>query len=738
MVKGSKSILARLLANENITVQRGNYKTAYFDVEKRVLGLPLWEDYGKDVEDLLIGHEVGHALFTPADGWHDSPKEMEVPRSFLNVVEDIRIERKVQSKYPGLVNSFKKGYKKFSDLNFFNTEGKDLTEYSLIDRINIKAKLRDLVDISFTKEEQPYVNMAFACDTFEDVVEAAKSIYDFMREDDEENIQTPEFPNSPEEYDEPMEEDQDEDLSDGSQMGDQESPEESENSEGDAEQSGSEEEDDEDGEEQSSIGESDQESDPDDKEKEETMPGSGAGQDDTEEMVSETDEAFRKNEGKLTKGSDEIPVPVYVAPMCRKNFNNMLISYPEVNTARMISLEQEKGYFCNRNSEYYEDCLAEEEAAFISFQDETKKITSLIAKEFEMRKAAYRTLRASTARSGSINVNKLHSYKFEDDIFRKVTNLADAQSHGMVMVIDYSGSMIGTIESVIKQTLNLATFCKKVNIPFEVYGFTSGDKGRTYMKPEELADGSVDTNGTKFFHLLSSSFKKSQYEEAYKDLFLTVASSRYKWSEVEWKGGTPLNEVLLGLKFVLSDFRSKHAIQKLNLVMLTDGAAGHMRTNVNYRDSNRTRTDNRKFNIDFNNKIKEVYHRNVTEYLVSEYSKMGINTICFYLTETTRDINDAIYQMNGFKWIDHEVLDESRKAIRLSYRKEKLKLYKNMCGYNQYFLLKAGDKDLDTSVETLDINPNASKSQIIKAYSKYSSSKKLNRSLATKFAQAIA
>ena len=733
MVKGSKSILARLLANENITVQRGNYKTAFFDVERRVLGLPLWEDYGKDVEDLLIGHEVGHALFTPADGWHDSPKEMKVPRSFLNVVEDIRIERKVQSKYPGLVNSFKKGYKKFSDLNFFNTEGKDLTEYSLIDRLNIKSKLRDLVDISFTQEEQPYVDMAFACDTFEDVVEAAKSIYDFMREDNEDDTQSPE---SPGEYDEPMEEGEDEDLSSGSQMGDQESSEEPEDTGGDAQQQGTSEED-EDGEEQSSVGESDQESDSEEKE-ESQLPSSSGGEGDQEEMVSETDEAFRQNEGKLNKGSDGSPVPVYVAPMCRKNLGNMLISYSEVKEARMQSWEQEKSYFCNRNSSYYESAIAEEEAAFISFQDETKKITSLIAKEFEMRKAAYRTIRASTARSGSIDVNKLYSYQFQDDIFRKVTNLADAQSHGMVMVIDYSGSMIGTLEAVIKQTLNLATFCKKVNIPFEVYGFTSGDRGSSYMPHDELPTGSVDTNGTKLFHLLSSSFGKSQYEEAYKDLFMTVTSSRYKWSQVEWKGGTPLNEVLLGLKFILSDFKSKHAVQKLNLVMLTDGAAAGMRTTYRDQPESLTRTDYRKYNIDFNNKVQEVDRKQVTKYLISEYSKMGINTICFYLTETTRDINDAIYQMNDFGYVDWDVVDEQRKLIRQAYRTDKLKLYKNMCGYNQYFLLKAGNKDLDTSVENLEIDPNASKAQIKKAFSKYSSSKKLNRSLATKFAQAIA
>jgi hypothetical protein len=221
-------------------------------------------------------------------------------------------------------------------------------------------------------------------------------------------------------------------------------------------------------------------------------------------------------------------------------------------------------------------------------------------------------------------------------------------------------------------------------------------------------------------------------------LFMTVTSSRYKWSQVEWKGGTPLNEVLLGLKFILSDFKAKHVVQKLNLVMLTDGAAASMRTTYRDHPESLTRTDYRKYNIDFNNKVQEVDRKQVTKYLISEYSKMGINTICFYLTETTRDINDAIYQMNDFGYVDWDVVDEQRKLIRQAYRTDKLKLYKNMCGYNQYFLLKAGNKDLDTSVENLEIDPNASKAQIKKAFSKYSSSKKLNRSLATKFAQAIA
>ena len=68
----AQTMLAKLLAKENITIEHGNFTTAFFDVEKRVLGLPIWEDRGKDVYDLLSGHEVGHALETPPEGWHDA------------------------------------------------------------------------------------------------------------------------------------------------------------------------------------------------------------------------------------------------------------------------------------------------------------------------------------------------------------------------------------------------------------------------------------------------------------------------------------------------------------------------------------------------------------------------------------------------------------------------------------------------------------------------------------------
>ena len=133
----AQEYLAKLLAKENLTVRHGNYSTASFEPVNRILRLPLWADKGKDVYDLLVGHEVGHALFTPVDGWHDADKKIgKIPRAYLNIVEDIRIERKIQERYPGIVRRFKAGYTRLFDDNLFGTNDRDINEAGLMDRLN--------------------------------------------------------------------------------------------------------------------------------------------------------------------------------------------------------------------------------------------------------------------------------------------------------------------------------------------------------------------------------------------------------------------------------------------------------------------------------------------------------------------------------------------------------------------------------------------------------------------------
>ena len=133
-----KGNLARLLATENLVVEHKHCSTASFDVDRRVLTLPKWDKASNVVYDMLVGHEVGHALFTPNEDWRDTA---DCPKDYVNVIEDARIEKLMKRKYPGLKKSFVGGYKELNDRDFFNIHGEDLEDLTLIDRINLHFKV---------------------------------------------------------------------------------------------------------------------------------------------------------------------------------------------------------------------------------------------------------------------------------------------------------------------------------------------------------------------------------------------------------------------------------------------------------------------------------------------------------------------------------------------------------------------------------------------------------------------
>jgi len=58
--------LARLMAGEDLSVQHNPLaETASFDMNERVLTLPVWDNMSRSLYDMLVGHEVAHALWTP-------------------------------------------------------------------------------------------------------------------------------------------------------------------------------------------------------------------------------------------------------------------------------------------------------------------------------------------------------------------------------------------------------------------------------------------------------------------------------------------------------------------------------------------------------------------------------------------------------------------------------------------------------------------------------------------------
>ena len=188
-----KSNLAKLLATENITIQHNNVKTASFDVKHRVLTLPIFKQKSGDVYDMLIAHECAHALWTPYKEWEGiDNKEL---RSYVNVIEDTRIDKLIQSKY-GVIRNYQNGFDILEKQNFFGISGKDINkDFMIIDKINLRSKSLNRLPFMFAPSDKEWLAKVDNVKTFADVVALAKEMLDWQKEQVEQMQKLPDFDN---------------------------------------------------------------------------------------------------------------------------------------------------------------------------------------------------------------------------------------------------------------------------------------------------------------------------------------------------------------------------------------------------------------------------------------------------------------------------------------------------------------------------------------------------------------
>ena len=722
-----KSTLAKLLAKENITVQYGNYSTAWFDIKNRVLGLPMWKDMGKDVSDLLIGHEVGHALFTPFEGWHDSPEKLEgCPRTYINVIEDARIERHIKDAYVGLISPMARGYKKLFDDGFFGTEFHDMDwdNVKLIDKINLKAKVGAHLDVPMNDEEIVYYNRAMKTETFDEVLQLVRDVLAYTKENQEELLTPPPAPEVNENENENQEEKEQEQMQSSPGHDDVE-PEENKQEE----------------KEQPSNSEGNQEA-----------GSAGPGAPDIsipqDEDVSLSDENFRNKEDELLDLREDGTQTLVGNSFSKDTQNKLVIPFEQLSKERDKMISEMPSYA----SEDVDVAMAE----YKDYIKTVKKDVNFAVKEFEMRKAAFRYSRAQTAKTGSIDVNKVWSYKTNEDIFSRVTQLADAKNHGMVMIIDFSGSMCEIMGNVMDQLIHLVMFCKAVNIPFEVYAFSSSNRalgGSGFYDDYDTdtsnqIDGELHHQRLSMPQLVTSKLKKADFEKAISHMYLRYAlcksgnySERHVLSPNEEYGSTPLNEALVASHVIIDKFKRTHNVENMNVVVISDGDTNGSRfVKSSNEDIKRTNIGDRyntyrKMYINVMGKNVEMSdtRKGGTEALLNNIRKQfNATTLGFFIADDRYNFKNKIGEAIGDSWLDNYQL----KPYNQEYSKKKCVTLSNVLGYNQLYVLKG--KQLETDVEEFTPADDASKGQITQAFKKFSKSKKLNKTLLTNFGKAVA
>jgi hypothetical protein len=82
-------------------------------------------------------------------------------------------------------------------------------------------------------------------------------------------------------------------------------------------------------------------------------------------------------------------------------------------------------------------------------------VVNYLVKEFEMRKSATLYKRAQTSKIGSLDMKKIWSYKLSDDLFKRVMTLPEGKNHGMIFLLDWSGSMDMVLEDWFQEDKDL-------------------------------------------------------------------------------------------------------------------------------------------------------------------------------------------------------------------------------------------------------------------------------------------
>lgn len=699
-----KGQLAKLLATEDLIIENKQVETAMFNVDTRVLTLPMWEKASNGVYDMLVAHEVGHALFTP----NEDP-EVSVPMQFINVTEDARIEKLMKRKYGGISKTFYKGYKELQEQDFFCLENEDISSLNLADRANLFFKIGSLINIPIKDgEEVDIINLIGDSESFKDSQNAAVALYNYCKkqlEEEKNNV---------------------ENLSD--KTNDQEvqgsSSSTIENSSGESE----------------SVSESSKE--------QENTESNTSGNSSINQSYSETGPSDNND---LEVSTDK-NLTSKLKDLTSNSPGNEYIEIPDLNLDTIINNNKEIHEYIKSHFDLFtNDEFKSIDSEYLKFKKEARKEVNYLVKEFECRKSADAYSRSFTSRTGVLDTSKLHTYKFNDDLFKKVNIVPDGKNHGLIFILDWSGSMADVLMDTLKQLYNLIWFCKKCSIPFSVYAFTfeyncityTEDGSPIYPKRHYVKKDGLFAVDERFslMEFFSSDVSSKDLDDHMKNIWRIAYTQRnyasYSCPPRIGLSGTPLNESILSLHKIIPMFKEKYKLQKVQCVILTDGESNHLNRHKllkrRWEENEIIGCVSLGYNSYYRNRKTGTLLRipsewyNFTNMLIEDLKRQfpQVNVIGIRILD--RDIATFVRRYCGY------YSDEFDSSMREWKKNKSLSI--KVSGYDRYFgISKSGlSQNTDFSVDV-----DATKTQIKSAFVKSLRTKKLNKKILGEFVELIA
>jgi len=693
-------LVAKLLANENLTVIQAPVSTASFDIKNRVLRLPQWKDMTNDLIDMLIGHEVGHALYTTLEDYSTNNPYKEVPHfsGYMNVLEDVRIEKLMKRRYPGLRKSFNLGYKELNDRDFFGVAN-GFKDMLLIDKINLYFKAGYSCGVTFTAEEKAFVRRAEETETCDDVITLAKEIYDFSKKAMEEKIEEMKAQSDQHEEfeDEEVEQEQQSSMSDMT------------------------------------------ENDDDFEETEDQSPAPSTMDDPEQDLEDSLEDQLESQTEKALKDN--------LQELADTSVEYQYYTIPKFKVDPVITFKQVFEQHAKYQSEYNDYNLISEDdmERADKLKASSKNIVNYLIKEFEMRKSAQNYKRAKVAKTGSLDGKKLYAYKLNDDIFKQVMTIPNGKNHGMVFLLDWSASMDHVLRPTIEQVITLAMFCRGAQIPFQVFAFTNGWEESRYRDAEGsrlnlYGNKEVDTFGLYMMELFSSKMTQSEFNR-----MINITLSKYFNNLGNFKtSGTPLNSALAWLYNYIPEFKNKNGVEKTTLITLTDGEGEYIRSSMSQIRTSREHRDAGNYVTIKPFLSDTVTHKNYSlednatqtkSLLQMIKDRHNIVTVGFYITRPSyRSLATAINAHYGYN--SHANSYAAIETMKRDLRRDGFTSLKDT-GRDELFIVAESRTKIEDDKE-LTIGKKESAAKIARELTKVLSGKKTSRILLNQFIGLVA
>jgi hypothetical protein len=550
---GGRALFARLLAGEGLSIVFNKHaKTASINLKTRTITLPEL-DLADPQVDWNLAHEVGHAIFTDNDKYVAAIKEMNdsnVFAAYLNIVEDARIERKILARYPGLKKTNWDGSLLDVEDDFFGIKGKDLTQYPLVDRLNLAAKIGGIIDLHLSDTEHQWYSRMMETDTLDDVIRLTKELY--TSEKAKGNI-----------IGVPM-------LG----MGTGGNPQQG--------QSGP----------------------PSGPQMEQQGHGQGQGQGNPQQG-----QQTQGNNGSLTlqngphgqtpgQGQQEAPMPT-----TQEHYNQKMAQHggtPSDHTTRegtpvednvtQQSANKPLPYGGQGSAVFMVDpmklpidrivkghttilplvselAVSAFKTEFTNYRSSLQPVVNGFVMEFQRKQRAALRLRVQQSKTGMVDGRRLHAYKVSDAMFACKMTLPKGKNHAFKLVVDWSSSMNSHMRGVIEQVMVFVDVARKLHIPVDIYCFSDAASSGWSLPS---IDGEITVTGHNLLHVYSSRWSQRIQQDMLLRFYCMCLHSSVIPSGLG-RSGTPLYHCMPSVARIVREDTISYKVERMITVVITDG-----------------------------------------------------------------------------------------------------------------------------------------------------------------------